>query len=167
MNRAAQIAARRYLLTTLALCTFGVVRAESACDLLTRGEASQILGIPTVKKTPQDLHSNAPGCLIQASGGGSDSLRLSVETISAENAPRLLQHVDDERGAEHPSMHGETWYEISVPDAKHPDYRRMVVHRDRTSLILDLHSTHQKDAKAAFEKTWYQVSQRLPSDEKE
>lgn len=167
MNRPAQIAAKRYLLMSVALCTVGVVRAESACDLLTRAEASQILGIATVKKTPQDSHSNAPGCLIQSNAGGRDSLRLSVETISAENAPRLLQHVDDERGDERPSMHGETWYEISVPDSGHPDYRRMVIHRDRTSLILDLHSIHQKDAKAAFEKTWYQVSQRLPADEKE
>lgn len=167
MNRTTEIAARRCLLMSVAVCAVGLARAGSPCDFLTQQEASRLLGHAAVKKTPQDAQSKIPGCLIQATEGGSDSLRLSVETISVENAPRLLQHVDDERGDEIPSMHGETWYEISVPDPQHPDYRRMVVHRDRTSLILELRSTHQKNAKAAFEKAWYQVSQRLPTDEKE
>ena len=167
MNGTTEIAVRRYLLIALALSVVGAAQAGSPCDLVTQNEASRLLGIPAVKKTPQDVHSKTPGCLIQASEGGSDSLRLSVETISLENAPRLLQHIDDERGDEIPSMHGETWYEISVPDSKHPEYRRMVVHRDRTSLILEMRSSHQKNAKAAFEKAWFQVSQRLPTDEKE
>jgi hypothetical protein len=167
MNRTTDRTAKRCLLITLALTAVGEAQAGSPCDLVTEGEAARILGIPAVKKTPRDLHSKTPGCLIRGSEGGSDSLRLSVETISVENAPRLLQHIDDERGDEIPSMHGETWYEISVPDSKHPDYRRMVVHRDRTSLILEMRSAHQKNAKAAFEKTWYEVSQRLPTDEKE
>jgi hypothetical protein len=167
MNRTTEIAVRRCLLIALALGIVGEAHAGSPCDLLTQGEASRLLGIAAVKKTPQGVRSKTPGCLIQPSEGGSDSLLLSVQTVSLENAPRLLQHIDDERGDEIPSMHGETWYEISVPDSKHPDYRRMVVHRDRTSLILEMHSTHQRNAKAAFEKTWYQVSQRLPTDERE
>ena|ERR1700761_7664722 len=167
MNRIAERAARPYFLVSLALCTVGAAQAKSPCDYVTSKEAARILGATAVKMTPQELHSKTPGCLIEANEGGSDSLRLSVETIAPEDAPRLLQHVDEERGDEKPSLHGETWYEISIPDSAHPTYRRMVVHRDRTALILDLHSTNQKNPKAAFEKTWFQISQRLPTDEKE
>ncbi len=61
-------------------------------------------------------------------------------------------------------MHGEAWYEVSVPDPKHPGDRRLVIHRDRTSLTLDLHSSHQADAKTAFESIWHDIAERLPFD---
>jgi hypothetical protein len=74
--------------------------------------------------------------------------------------------MDEERGDEVPSMHGEAWYEVSVPDPQHPEDRRLVIHRDRSSLILDLHSSHQADPKGAFESIWYQIAERLPFDER-
>lgn len=144
---------------------FAAATAHSPCDFVTKNEASSLLGVPVTKSVPQAVKSATPGCLIESAEGA--SIRVSVETIAPEDAPRLLQHVDDERGDEKPSMHGDSWYEISVVDSKHPDYRRLTIHRDRTSLILDLHSSHQKNAKAAFEKVWFQLSERLPTDEKE
>jgi len=153
------------VMTAIALGALRVAHAGSPCDLVTQSEASRLLGVSAEKGRPQAVNSPTPGCLIESSASGDSSLRLTIETIAAADAPRLVQHIDEERGDEKPSMHGESWFEISVPDAKHPDYRRMIVHRSRTSLILDLRSSHQKDAKAAFEKLWYKLSERLPSDD--
>jgi hypothetical protein len=131
---------------------------------VTQGEASRLLGVSAVKEVTQSAGKGAPSCLIQSSDGV-DSLRVSLETIAVEDAPRLLQHIDEERGDERPSMHGDSWFEISIADSKHPDYRRMVVHRDRFSVVLDLHSSHQKNPKAALEKVWFKLSERLPNEQ--
>ncbi len=153
-------------LLALAWGASAAAHAAGACDLVTSSEASRLLGVTAGKKLPQKTHSKTPGCLIQAAGGDA-TLELRLDTVALEDAPRLLQHVDDERGDEKPSLHGEPWYEVSVRDPKHPDDRRMIIHRDRTSLTLDLHSNHQKNAKETFEKFWYEIAERLPSDEKE
>jgi hypothetical protein len=144
----------------------GVARAGSPCDLVTRGEATQLLGISAGKKLARHADHGLSGCVIRAVSGGHDrdSLELGIATDSRTRPSR--QHTDDERGDEVPSMHGEPWYEVSVPDARHPNDRRLVIHRDRTSLTLDLHSSHQTDARRAFESVWYKIAERLPADER-
>ena len=143
-----------------------VALAASPCDLVTRSEATQLLGISTGKKLAKRAGPDVSACVIRAVSGGRDrdTLKLGVTTDSLSRPSR--QHTDDERGDEVPSMHGEPWYEVSVPDAKHPNDRRLVIHRDRTSLTLDLHSSHQADAKRAFESVWYKIAERLPADER-
>ena len=153
-------------LLALAWGASAATHASEACDLVTKSEASRLLGVAADKKLPRKSHSKTPGCLIRAAVADA-TLELRLETVAPEDAPRLLQHVDDERGDEKPSLHGEPWYEVSVRDPKHPDDRRMIIHRDRTSLTLDLHSDHQKNAKETFEKLWHQIAERLPSDEVE
>jgi hypothetical protein len=143
----------------------GTTWAASPCDLVTRAEASRLLGVSAGKKVTLNAKSDTASCVIRATkgaGAAKPTLKFGVITIPHGEAPR--EHMDEERGDEVPSRHGEPWYEVSAVDADHPGDRRLVIHRDRTSLILDLHSTHQSDAKRAFESIWYQIAERLPQD---
>ena len=156
-NRLIYLAATMSALASLS----GVARAGGPCDLVTRGEATQLLGVSAGKKL-----AKPSACVIRAVSGGRDHDTLKLGVVTDSRAQPSRQHTDDERGDEIPSMHGEPWYEVSVPDAKHPNDRRLVIHRDRTSLTLDLHSSHQTDAKRAFESVWYKIAERLPADER-
>jgi hypothetical protein len=150
------------LLLVLPLGAAGVALAHGPCGFVTTSEASRLLGTPAGKKV--DAHENSKsGCLI-AAAEGPDTLRVSMVTLP-EGSPALRQHMDEARGDE--DSNDEPWYEISVPLAGHPDDRRLVIHRDRTVLTLDLHSHHQPNAKKSFESLWHVIAERLPFDERE
>jgi hypothetical protein len=111
------------------LATAGVshfATAATPCNLITTTEATRLLGTPATAGMPENLDSDAPGCQIRARHHHA-TLQLRVTTIAAKDAARLLQHTDEARGAEVPSLHGEPWYEVSVPDAEHPYLRRMLI----------------------------------------
>jgi hypothetical protein len=144
------------------------VWAKGPCDLVTRAEASRLLGVSAGKKLPQKSTApNTTSCLIASAHRGHDILKLDIVTVSREETAHLREHTDEERGDEVQSLHDEPWYEVSVADPEHPQDRRLVIHRDRTTLTLDLHSSHQADAQHAFESIWYQIAERLPTDETE
>ena len=151
-------------LAALAVTASGAARAGGVCDFVTRTEASELLGVPAGKMVSSKAGNDGPSCVIRAAKGGHDVLKLGVTTLTREEAQRLTPHLDEERGEEVPTRGDEAWYEVSVPDPKHPNDRRLVIHRDRTNLTLDLHSGHQRDAKKAFESVWHDISERLPYD---
>ncbi len=94
----------RFVAAVLTLGTSGTVLASSPCDFVTRSEAAHLLGVAAGKKVSQEAGSDAHGCLIRAAHGGHDTLTLGVMTFSRKDAPRLRQHMEDERGrrgAEH------------------------------------------------------------------
>jgi hypothetical protein len=156
----------RLALSTLAASAAGTVWANSPCDLVTRAEASRLLGVSAGKKVRQKIAAaDTTSCLINSANEGHDTLKLAVTTVSREETTHLREHTDDERGDEVQSMHGEPWYEVSIPDPEHPQDHRLVIHRDRMTLTLDLHSSHQTHVKQAFESVWYKIAERLPSDE--
>jgi hypothetical protein len=136
--------------------------APDPCALLTSQEATTLLGGPA---EPAKAHSLVQSCIIAAHAVPDDRLMVTLTTIAPEDATRLLKHLDDERGDEIPSLHGEPWYEQSVVDPAHPLDRTFVIVRDRTNLTLQLHSSRQKDVVAAFERVWLAIALRLPTDE--
>lgn len=144
----------RGLLAVVAIVGLGGAGVPDPCALLNTDEASLLLGAPagTPKAEPN-------GCGVSA---GDDHLSWHVATVPADDAPRLLKHLDEARGDEIPTMHGEPWYEVSLPDG--PD-REMIVWRDRTSLTVDLHSARQPDAKSVFGQVWHEIALRLPADQ--
>jgi hypothetical protein len=150
-------------LLVLSLGASGVTLAKGTCDLVSRTEASHLLGTVAGVRTPLERKAGQSGCLI-AAAHGSDSLRLSLVTLP-EGSPRLRQHMDEERGGV--DNDEDSWYEISAPDDAHPGDRRLVIHRDRTILTLDLRSSHQTDAKMSFESLWHDIAERLPFDKRE
>jgi hypothetical protein len=146
-------------------CVSQFAGAATPCDLVTTAEATRLLGTTATAAVPQDLASDSPACEIRDRHHHA-ILRLEVSMIAVKDAARLLQHTDEARGAEVPSLHGEPWYEVSVPDADHPHERRMIIHRDRTNLTLDLHGTRSADPKKAFESVWFAIAKRLPEDDR-
>ena len=132
------------------------------CSLLTSQEASTLLGGSV---GPAQAQHGVQSCVIATHAIPDDRVTLTVTTIAPEDATRLLKHLDEERGDEIPSLHGEPWYEQSVVDPAHPLDRIFVIVRDRTNLTLELHSSMQKDAVKAFEQVWLAIAERLPTDE--
>jgi hypothetical protein len=153
------------LLLALALAAPATVFAAKPCDVVTRNEASQLLGAPVGAKTFKKVDADASRCVIKSAKGGHDTLAIELRKVAADDAEHMRAHTDEERGEEMPSLHDELWYEVSAVDSNHPNDRRMVIHRDRTVLTLDVHSAHQADAKAAFETIWVQIGHRLPESE--
>lgn len=154
------------LLLALTLAAPATVFAAKPCDVITRAEAAKLLGVAGVaagSKAPQKGEAKSATCLIKSAHGGTDTLRIDLETVAADDPERMRAHTDEERGEEVPSLHDEPWYEVSVVDSAHPHDRRLVIHRDRTVLILDVHSTHQANVQTAFEAIWAQIAERLPA----
>ncbi len=152
-------------LLVLACGASGSALAKDACGLLTDTEASRLLGVSAGKKEPQDAGTRTGSCVIRQADGGEDTLKVGIRTVSRTEASHLRDHMDDERGGDGGGSE-EPWYEVSAPDPKHPNDRRLVIHRDRTTLTLELHSSHQSNAKHAFESVWHDIAERLPYDER-
>src|SRR5262249_37817744 len=125
------------LLLALTLAVPATVFAAKPCDVITRAEAAKLLGVAAGSKAPQKGAANSAKCVIKAAHGGSDTLRIDLTTVAADDPERTRAHTDEERGEEVPSLHDEPWYEVSAIDTAHPQDRRLVIHRDRTVLILD------------------------------
>ncbi len=118
------------LLLALAFATPATVFAAKPCDVVTRAEASQLLGVAAGKKTTQKSDANSSRCLIRSANGGHETVRVELRTVAANDAEHMRAHTDEERGEEVPSLHDEPWYEVSAVDAAHPYDRRLVIHRD-------------------------------------
>ncbi|HEY0342051.1 MAG TPA: hypothetical protein VGC34_14690 [Steroidobacteraceae bacterium] len=137
--------------------------ARSPCELVSRAEAARLLGVSAGKTAAQEAGASKGSCVIRQADDGESTLTVGVTTVSRSESSHLRNHMDDERGNEASS--DEPWFEVSAVDPKHPHDRRLVIHRDRTTLTLDLHSSHQTNARRAFESVWHEIAERLPSDE--
>ena len=149
------------LVLTLAIPTAAF--AAKPCDVITRGEASRILGETAgVKSSNAGVAAADSGCIIRSAHNRQDMLKIDVTTIA--DSERLRAHTDEERGEVTPNLHDEPWYEVSAADGEHPNDRRLVIHRYRTVLTLDVHSAHQTNVLSAFEDVWVKIAERLPAD---
>jgi hypothetical protein len=147
----------------LTLAAPASVFAVTPCGVVTRAEASQILGVAAGSKaSPKSAAVDSSRCVIKSAKGGHDTLKIELRTSSAEDSEHMRAHTDEERGEEVQSLHDEAWYEVSAVDAAHPNDRRLVIHRDRSVLTLDVHSTHQVNVQTAFENVWAKIADRLP-----
>jgi hypothetical protein len=146
-------------LLALACGASGAAMAKSPCELVTNAEASRLLGVSAGKMESPETKAN---CVIRQADGGEGTLKVAVTTVSRTESAHLRNHMDDERGGDGSS--DEPWYEVSPADPKHPNDRRLVIHRDRTTLTLELHSSHQPNARRAFESVWHEIAERLPYD---
>jgi hypothetical protein len=144
----------------LTLAAPASVFAATPCGVVTRAEASQILGVAAGSRSSPK--SDSSRCVIKSAKGGHDTLKIELHTASAEDSEHLRAHTDEERGEEVQSLHDEPWYEVSAVDAAHPNDRRLVIHRDRSVLTLDVHSSHQMNVQTAFENVWAKIADRLP-----
>jgi hypothetical protein len=156
------------LVLVLALAAPAAASAANPCDVITRAEASKILGVAAGKKSHTRVGAAAAdptSCLIRSARSGQDMLKINLTIVAANDAEHMRAHTDEERGEETPSLHDEPWYQVSAADAAHPNDRRLVIHRNRALLILDLHSTHQANVQSAFENVWVEIAERLPADE--
>ena len=131
--------------------------AKGPCDLVTRAEATKLLGVAGGRKTTQHDASEMR-CVVQTAGG--DTLKWGLSMTKGI----VREHMDEERGDAIPTNHGEPWYEVSLADPGHPEDRVLVIHRDHAKLKLQIHSAHQPDVQRAFESLWYQIADRLPQD---
>ncbi len=138
----------------------GPALAVASCDLIQPREAAELLGTPAAAGVPEP-----DGCLIRSVGGAGGRIELSVVTIAPQDAARLLTHMDEERGDEVPSMHGDPWYEISAIDPARRQERIVVIHRDRTVLTVSLRTAGDVDQKAAVDAVWLGIAKRLPTDD--
>ncbi len=156
----------RNLVLILTLAVPAAAFAAKPCDVITRTEASKILGVAAGKKSPKvgSASADRASCVIRSARNGRDMLKIDLTTVAADDAEHMRAHTDEERGEETPSLHDEPWYEVSAVDAAHPNDRRLVIHRDRTVLTLDVHSTHQANVQSAFENVWVEIAERLPAD---
>jgi hypothetical protein len=155
------------LLLVVALVIPATAFAAKPCEVITRAEASKILGVAAGKKLPQKpsaADADSSLCIIRSARNGQDMLKIDLATVAADDAEHMRAHTDEERGEETPSLHNEPWYQVSAVDATHPNDRRLVIHRDRTVLTLDVHSTHQPNVQNAFENVWVEIAQRLSAD---
>jgi hypothetical protein len=143
-------------------CTANNALAKGPCDYLTGAEAARLLGVAVGKLEPQ-AGSGRTSCIIHAADGSDGTLKIAVRTVSGKDTGHLRQHMDEERGGDNDG--DEPWYELSAADPRHPHDRRLVIHRERTTLTLDLHSTHQADAKTAFESVWHEIAERLAEED--
>ena len=132
------------------------------CSFLTSQEAATLLGGSAGSAEAQH---GAQSCVFATHAAPDDRVTLTVSQFAPENAPRLERHLDEERGDELPSLHGEPWWEQGVIDPAHPLDRTFTIVRDRTNLTLTLHSSVQKDAVKAFKQVWVAIAERLPTDE--
>lgn len=148
---------------TLAGGFSGAIVAKTPCDLVTSAEASKLLGVSAAQTESQSASAAKGNCVIRQTDGGEGSLTVEVTTVARNESSHLRNHMDDERGGDGSS--DEPWYEVSAVDPKHPNDRRLVIHRDRTTLTLDLHSSHQANARRAFESVWHEIAERLPYDD--
>ena len=164
MSHSSKTSAVHLALLAVTCCASGTVFAKGPCELVTSAEASRLLGVSAGKKEPQDASTTKGSCVIRQADGGESTLTVGVTTVSRTETSHLRNHTDDDRGGDGSS--DEPWYEVSAVDPKHPNDRRLVIHRDRTTLTLDLHSAHQPHAKRAFESVWHDIAERLPSDER-
>jgi hypothetical protein len=158
------------LLLVLTLVVPATAFAAKSCDVITRAEASKILGVAAGKKLPQKtgaVGADSSLCIIRSVSNGQDMLKIDLAIVAANDAEHMRAHTDEERGEETPSLHSEPWYQVSAVDAAHPNDRRLVIHRDRTVLTLDVHSTHQPNVQSAFENVWIEIAQRLSADTNE
>jgi hypothetical protein len=150
-------------LLALACGASGATVARSPCELVTSSEASRLLGVSASKTESQDASASKGNCVIRQADGGESTLTVEVTTVARGESSHLRNHMDDERGGD--GANDEPWYEVSAADPKHPNDRRLVIHRDRTTLTLELHSSHQTNAKRAFESVWHEIAERLPFDD--
>jgi hypothetical protein len=150
-------------LLALACGASGATVAKSPCELVTSAEASRLLGVSAGKTESQDASASKGNCVIRQADGGEGTLTVEVTTVARGESAHLRNHMDDERGGD--GSNDEPWYEVSATDPKHPNDRRLVIHRDRTTLTLELHSSHQTNAKRAFESVWHEIAERLPYDD--
>ncbi len=142
----------------IAAVTASSAWAKDPCDLVTRSEATKLLGVAGGKKTSQHDGGNEVKCVVRTSGG--DTLKWGLSMTRGV----VREHMDEERGDAIPTNHGEPWYEVSLADPDHPEDRVLVIHRDHANLRLQIHSAHQPDVQRAFESLWYQIADRLPED---
>ncbi len=154
------------LLLALTLVAPATVFAAKPCEVITRAEAAKLLGVAAGSKAAQKGDANSARCVIKAAHGGNETLSIDLTTVAADDAEHMRAHTDEERGEEVPSLHDEPWYEVSAVDGAHPHDRRLVIHRDRTVLILDVHSVHQANVQIAFESIWARIAERLPAGDK-
>jgi hypothetical protein len=98
------------LLLVLALTAPATVFAAKPCDIVTREEASQLLGAAAGAKTSRKVDAEASRCLIKSAKGGHDTLAIELRKVAADDAEHVRAHTDEERGEETPSLHDELWY---------------------------------------------------------
>src|ERR1700742_5009153 len=101
---------KNLLLVAVALAAPATVFAAKPCDVVTREEASQLLGAAAGARTSHKIDAAASRCLIKSAKGGGDTLTIDLRKVAADDAERMRAHTDEERGEETPSLHDELWY---------------------------------------------------------